>query len=201
MRVSVRSILLSIIGVLFLTGYGHAADTDFELNINSSDVEAIVHIRPKPQDIPLGFGGGFLYSEDKENYWIASLNVDAVDEVFTPALELGIGLQGLYGKADYPGRDFDIAGLPFMFFAGYDLRKSGLGWPVSFLSHLDYAPSILSFSDTDEYFRFTVNGYFHINYFAAVFLGYRNLNIDFKDGSIRENLADSAAYIGVRFSF
>lgn len=201
MRVSVQSIILSVLCALFIAGYAHAADTDFELNINSSDVEAIVHIRPKPQELPLGFGGGFLYSEDNENYWIANLGVDVIDEVFTPALELGIGLQGVFGSADFVARDFDIGALPFMFFAGYDIRKSKLGWPVSFLTHLDYAPSILSFSDTDEYFRFTINGYFHINYFAAVYIGYRNLNIDFKDGSLRENLSDGAGYLGVRFSF
>jgi len=201
MHISIKSILLSLLCAVCMAGNSIAADTDFELNVNTSDVEALFHVRPKPQELPLGFGGSFLYSEDNENYWIASLNIDVVDEVLVPALDLGIGLQGVFGQVDYPARGFDIAALPFMFIAGYDMRKSKLNWPVSFLTHLEYAPSILSFSETDQYFRFTINGYFHINYFAAVYLGYRNLDIDFKDGPVREKLSDGAGYIGIRFSF
>ena len=201
MQISFKTILLVLLSSICLAGNSLAADGDFELNINTTDVEALFSMQPKPREIPMGFGGGFLYSEDKEDYWIANLDVSVVDEVFVPALELGAGLQGLFGQADFTYRDFDIAALPFKFVAGYDLRKNRLNWPVSFLAHLEYAPSILSFSDTDKYLRFTINGYFHINYFAAVFIGYRNLSIDFKDGPVKDDLADTAGYLGIRLSF
>jgi hypothetical protein len=201
MQFSFKSILLSFLCLICIAGNGLAADGDFELNINTSDVEALFNVRPQPREIPLGIGGGFLYSEDDEDYWIVNADVTVVDEVFAPALELGVGLQGLFGQVDFPARDFDIAALPFKFVAGYDLRKTAINWPVSFLTHLEYAPSILSFSDTDDYLRFTLNGYFHINYFAAVFIGYRNLSIDFEDGSVSEELSDAAGYLGIRLSF
>jgi hypothetical protein len=201
MQISFKSILLALLCTICVAGGSVAADGDFELNINTSDVEALFYFKPQPREIPMGFGGGFLYSEDNEDYWIVNLNVSVVDEVFVPALELGVGLQGVFGEVDFPNRDFDIAGLPFQFIAGYDLRKSRINWPVSFLTHLEYAPSILSFSDTDDYFRFTINGYFHINYFAAVFVGYRNLTIDFEDGSASDELTDGAGYLGIRLSF
>jgi hypothetical protein len=201
MRFSVKSILLSFICLICLTINGLAADGDFELNINTTDVEALFNVRPRPQDIPLGLGGGFLYSEDDEDYWIANFQVSVVDEVYVPALQLGIGLQAVFGSADYPTRDYDIAALPFTFIAGYDLRKAKINWPISFLAHFEFAPAILSFSDTDEYLRFTLNGYFHINHFAAVYIGYRDLSIDFKDGSTSEKLSDGAGYLGIRLSF
>lgn len=178
-----------------------AANTAVELNVNSDQVEAGIDVRTDPFQAPLIVGAGFLYSDDGEEYWLANLHAAVKDEVLLPALSLGLGLKGLFGNTDFGPRDFDTSALAFQFLGDYDLRKTAANIPLSLSAGFDYAPEVISFGDTDEYRHFYCQLAFHINDYAAVFVGYRDLNIDYKDGGERAELSDDAGYLGVRFSF
>lgn len=178
-----------------------AADASIDLNINSNDVEARIDVKVNPLQTPMSIGGGFLYSDDKTEYWLASLNFSVKDEVFTPALSLGLGLKGVFGNTDFVTFDRDTAALAFQFLGDYDLRKTSVNIPISIFASLAYAPEIISFSDTDRYFDFYTGAAFHINYFAAVYAGYRDIEIDYKAGGIKNKLSDDAFFIGITISF
>ena len=178
-----------------------AVDTAIELNVNADDVEGRVDVKLRPLEMPLTVGGGFIYSNDNEKYWLVNANAAVKDQIFTPALSLGVGLKGVFGTTDFPTQSVDTAATPFLFLADYDFRKMSLDWPISFAATFGYAPEIISFKDTERYIDFYLNGYFHINNFAALYVGYRRIDIDYEKSSIKYDLDDKSVYFGVRMSF
>jgi hypothetical protein len=191
----------AICAVLVLPAAAGAANTTVDLNVNADDVQANIDFRINPYQTPLIIGAGFLYSDDDEEYWISNVHAAVKDEVFVPALSLGAGLKAVFGNTDFGPRDFDTSALAFQFLGDYDFRKTAANFPLSIGVGFDYAPEVLSFSDTDEYQFFYAELAFHINEYAALFAGYRDLEIDYKDGGDRDELSDDAAYFGVRFTF
>jgi hypothetical protein len=193
---------LFVLMVLLMAGPVTAADTSFQLNVNSDEVEGRIDVKLNPYQTPMSFGGGFLYSDDDEEYWLANINLAVKDEVFTPPLSLGAGFKGVFGQTDFGPFDRDTSALAFQFLGEFDFRKTtSTNVPISIVAEIAYAPDILSFSDTDKYFDFYTAGYFHINYFAAVFVGYRDLEIDYKAGGRKDTLSDDAFFLGVKLSF
>lgn len=178
-----------------------ALETDLVLNFGDKFVEGQVAVRPNPAETPIRFGGGFIISEKGPDYWLGNINFALQDEVFVPALSLGLGLKGVFGSTDFVARKQDTFALPIEFLAGYDFRKSSVNIPISFFGSLAYAPSVLSFSDTKDYLEFYTTGSFHINYYAAVYVGYRKLEIEYDGGGRKEKLSDDAWLFGVKFSF
>jgi len=187
--------------IVFISSSAAAADTSIDLNINTNDVEARIDVKFNPLETPMSIGGGFLYSDDKTKYWLANLYVAVKDEVFTPALGLGLGLKGVFGNTDFVTFDRDTAALAFQFLGDYDFRKTSVNIPISIFASVAYAPEILSFSDTDRYFDIYTGAAFHINYFAAVYVGYRDIEIDYKAGGIKNELSDDAFFLGITISF
>ncbi len=199
-----RTVIFGIaifLATVFISSSAAAADASIDLNINSSDVEARIDVKVNPLETPMSIGGGFLYSDDKTKYWLASLNLAVKDEVFTPALSLGLGLKGMFGNTDFVTFDRDTAALAFQFLGDYDFRKTSANIPISIFAGVAYAPEILSFSDTDRYFDFYTGAAFHINYFAAVYVGYRDIEIDYEAGGIKNKLSDDAFFLGITISF
>jgi predicted porin len=199
---------LALLLILLLTALAatpavvRAADANIELNVNSDDVEGRFDVKLNPFEAPMSAGGGYLYSDDDEKYWIANANISVKDEVFVPALSLGLGLKGVYGNTDFGPYDRDTTALGFQFLGEYDFRKFRANLPFSVTAALTFAPDILSFNDTDKYVEFETAAYFHINYFAAVFVKYRDLQIDYTSSGLQnQNLSDDAFYLGIRLSF
>jgi hypothetical protein len=194
--------LLFLLIIMLMPGRLTAADTSFQINVNSDDVEGRIDVKLNPFQTPLSFGGGFLYSDDNEEYWLANVNLAVKDEVFTPPLSLGAGFKGIFGRTDFGPFDRDTFAVAFQFLGEFDFRKTNAAnVPVSIIAELAYAPDVLSFDDTEKYFDFYTAGFFHINYFAAVFVGYRDIEIDYKAGGRKDTLSDDAFFLGVKLSF
>ena len=185
---------------LMTPGVIQAADASIEVNVNDSDFEARLDVLVNPLETPLSVGAGFLYSDD-DNFWLTNLNISIKDEVFTPGLNLGLGFKGVFGESDILLDDLTTLAVPFQFLFEFDFRESGANLPISITANLAWAPEILSFSDTEQYFEFYTAVYFHINYWAALFVGYRNIDIDYKKSSIEYRGEYDAFYFGARLSF
>ena len=188
------------LGVAALTPAA-AVETDLVLNIGDKFIEGRVDVKPNPERLPLSIGGGVIINEKDPDYWLANVNFSLQDEVFVPALSLGLGLKGVFGTTKFVTGDRDTLGLPIEFLAGFDFRKSTVNIPVSLFASLAYAPSALSFSDTDNYLEFYTTGSFHINNFSAIYVGYRKLEIEYEAGGRKDKLNDDAWLVGVKFSF
>ncbi|MGD2269994.1 MAG: YfaZ family outer membrane protein [Desulfobacterales bacterium] len=176
-----------------------AADTSVELNVNDSDFEARFDTLVNPFATPLTVGAGFLYGDD-DDFWLANVNVAVKDEVGAPGLNLGLGFKGIFGDSDVADDDFTTGALAFQFLAEYDFRESTANLPVSITASLGWAPEILSFSDTEDYFEFYSAVYLHINYWASIFIGYRDIEIEYENDIDVEGEYD-AFYFGAKLSF
>jgi hypothetical protein len=177
-----------------------AADASVELNVNDSDFEARLDVLVNPFETPLSVGAGFLYSDD-DDFWLTNLNVSIKDEVFAPGLNLGLGFKGVFGESDIIDEDLTTLALAFQFLFGYDFRETNAKLPVSITANIGWAPDIISFSDTEEYFEFYTAVYLHINYWASIFIGYRNIDIDYEKHSKDFEGEHDAFYFGARLNF
>ena len=178
-----------------------AAETDIVLNVGDKFVEGRVDVKINPAETPLRVGGGFIISEQEPDYWLGNVNFALQDEVWVPALSLGLGLKGVFGRTDFVSNKQDTFALPVEFLAAYDFRKSSINIPFSLLGTIAYAPEILSFSDPKDYFEFYTTASWHINYYAAVYVGYRKLEIDYDGQPFKQTLKDDAWLVGVKFTF
>jgi hypothetical protein len=176
-----------------------AADTSVELNVNDSDFEGRFDVLVNPFATPLTVGAGFLYADD-DDFWLANVNLAVKDEVGAPGLNLGLGFKGIFGESDVADDDLTTAALAFQFLAEYDFRESTANLPVSITASLGWAPDIISFSDTEDYFEFYSAVYLHINYWASIFIGYRDIEIEYENDFDFEAEYD-AFYFGARLTF
>lgn len=174
-----------------------AVDASVELNVNDSDLEARLDVLINPGGAPLTVGGGFLYSDD-DDFWLSNVNFAIKDEVGAPGLNLGLGFKGVFGDTDTVADDFTTLALAFQFLAEYDFRESGANLPISITASLAWAPKVLSFSDTEDYFEFYTAVYIHINYWASILLGYRDIEIEY-DNDVEGEY--DAFYFGARLTF
>jgi hypothetical protein len=174
-----------------------AVDASVELNVNDDDVEARLDVLVNPGGAPLTVGGGFLYAGD-DDFWLSNVNIAIKDEVGAPGLNLGLGFKGIFGETDAKPDDFTTLALAFQFLAEYDFRESGANLPISITASLAWAPEILSFSDTEDYFEFYTAVYIHINYWASIFVGYRDIEIEYDDDIEAEY---DAFFFGARLTF
>ncbi len=176
-----------------------AANTDLEINVNSSDVEVDIESNFLPYETPILFGAGVISSDD--NYWISNVRIAVMDEVFVPALNLGLGFKVAYGKADILDVEYDLTALCFQFLGRYDFRKRVASkLPISASASFSVAPGVLSFSNSERYTEFKSTVSFHINKSAAVFVGYRREEVRFKN-TIEIDLDDDDVFFGFKLSF
>jgi hypothetical protein len=176
-----------------------AANTDLEIDINSTDVEVDIESYYLRYETPILFGAGVISSD--ENYWVSNVRMAVIDEVFVPPLSLGLGFKASYGKADILDVEHDLAALSFQFLGRYDFRKRVTSkLPISAKASFSIAPSVLSFGDTERYTEFKISVNFHINKSAAVFVGYRIEEARLTN-AIEVDLDDDDVFFGIKLSF
>ncbi len=194
-----RAISIACLLLLLAPSLAAAEMFNCQLNVNSSDLEGKIEGQVYQYQADLFAGAGFLFS--KNDYWVGNVNVTVRDSVLSPALNVGLGLKGIMGRADYDYADFSAYALGFMILGEYDFRKDYTQWPVSISTGFTIAPSVLSFGDTDRYIDGNVTVYGHIMKNAAILVGYRYTDMRFKTRLYRAKKADDAVFIGARFSF
>ena len=170
-----------------------------ELNANADDVAAIVEYDSQAFGAVLTGGGGVIFSDS--DYTIGDLHLTLKDEVFVPALTLGLGFKGVVGQADVSSDDYDLFAIGFSLLGEYDFRKIYVNFPLLIFAQFNGSPDPLSFGDTTSYMDFETGIRAYIVRSAAIVAGYRTLRIDFKDSGGSGTLDDDAFYIGLRLTF
>lgn len=170
-----------------------------ELNANSSDVEGKFESKVLRYQADLYAATGVLYSNG--DYILGNLNASMRDTVFTPALTLGLGLKGVAGSVDFPGKDYEVYALGFMFRGAYDFRDDRTEWPFSIVYGFTWAPSPLSFGDTDRYIDSDLTVHVHVVDSAAILIGYRFFDVRFSTDVERQKKNDDAVYFGLKMYF
>ena len=203
MRLRQRIIFVGAILLLILGGWcpaGSARTYNLQIYANSDDFVAGIESESLISEAVLSVGGGVIFSEDE--YRMGNFYFTVQDEVFIPALTLGLGFKGILGTAEiHNGDDYNIAAVGFTVLGEYDFRKIYYNLPVLIYSNFTGAPAPLCFGDTDTYLEFNigVKGYIVNN--AAVVLGYKSIEVRFDDDPDENKLTDDAFYFGVEISF
>lgn len=180
-------------------GAAHAGSLSFEINANTDDVAGLVEYDTQAFGAILNTGGGILSSDN--DYTVGNLHIALKDELFAPALTLGLGFKGLAGKAEVSSEDYDITAIGFLLLGEYDFRQIYINFPILIFAEFSGSPDPLSFRDTTNYVDFNTGIRAYLVRNAAIVAGYRVLNISFKNSDTSDKLYDDAFYVGLRLTF
>jgi len=192
-KYTATAILLLI--VLFPAG-AFGERLGIELNANTSDLEGKIDVRVPNYEADIFLGAGGLYNED--NYFIANGNCFIRDEVFSPALTLGIGFKALVGEVEISDIDYDLASMNFALFGRYDFRENYYDMPFSVEVGVSGATKPLCFNDTERYIDCSGTVYGHIVHNAAILVGGRYLNLRFDRGAGEVKTKEYAIFFGCK---
>jgi len=199
MKAIFRSILFAAVMIFFLSATASAGSVSFELNANMDDVAGVVDYDSQAFGAILNAGGGLIFSDN--DYTLGNLHIALKDQIFAPALTLGLGFKGVLGQAEVSSEDYDIAAIGFSLLGEYDFREIYTNFPIMIFAEFTGAPDPLSFRDTTTYMDFNtgIRGYIVRN--AAIVVGYRVLKVDLEVSNTSDELTDDAFYIGLRLVF
>jgi len=185
--------------LVFFSGVAYGGSVSVEINANTSDVAGVVEYDSQAFGAVLNVGGDLIFSEN--DYTIGNLHIGLKDELFTPALTLGLGFKGVFGQAEVSREDYDMAAIGFSLLGEYDFRKIYLNFPLLIYAEFSGSPDPLSFRDTTGYMDFNTGIRAYIVRTAAIVAGYRVLNFDLKSSDTSDELNEDAFYIGLRLTF
>ena len=193
-----RLMFMVVFAVLLCPKASVAENVNLELYANSNDIKfqigwEFLAFNSYPE---LGFG--FDYGDD---YLITNLKFAIRDEVFTPGLTLGLGLQGYFGEVEIRNRDFDLQALSFVVLGEYDFRKAFTGFPVKVTASISMAPDALSFSDTSRYLELSAGIYVCLLRTGALGVGYRRFEARFDQPPGEVEVTDDALFVGFHLGF
>jgi hypothetical protein len=198
-----RQILCPVIILILIFGMwcrpGDARTYHAQIHANSDDFMAEVGSESLISDAVLKVGAGVAFSEG--DYNMGNVYFAVQDEVFIPALTLGLGFKGVLGTADVDDDDYNIVAIGFMALGEYDFRKIYYNLPLLIYASFTGSPDPLSFDDTDTYLEFDVGVKGYIVRNAAVVLGYRIIEVRFDEDPDKIKLKNDAFYFGVEISF
>jgi hypothetical protein len=195
----VRPALTVILFLFLCCSTVWAGSTSVEINANTDDVAGILEYNTQTLGAVLNIGGGILFGED--DYKIGNLHIAVKDEVFTPALTLGLGFKGVAGQSEIEKRDYDIAAAGFSLLGQYDFREIYINLPLLIYAEASGATEPLSFRDTTSYIDFDTGVRAYIVRSAAVVIGYRAHKYWLEDSRSKEELNIDAFYLGLQISF
>ena len=199
MQVIFRTLTFTAMVILLLSATSFAGSVSVEVNANTDDVAGVVEYDSQAFGAVLNLGGGLIFSDN--DYTVGNLHIALKDEIFAPALTLGLGFKWLLGQAEVSDDEYDVTAIGFVLLGEYDFRKIYLNFPILIFAEVSGSPDPLSFRDTTGYMDFNTGIRAYIVRSAAIVAGYRILNIDLEDSDTSDELNDDAWYIGLRLTF
>lgn len=194
-----RATLVAALAVCLFSSTAIAGSVSVEVNANTDDVAGVVEYDSQAFGAVLNLGGGLIFSDN--DYTLGNLHIALKDELFAPALTLGLGFKGLFGQAEISDEEYDVAAIGFVLLGEYDFRKIYVNFPILIYAEVSGSPDPLSFRDTTGYLDFNTGIRAYIVRSAAIVAGYRVVKIDLEDSNTSDELNDDAWYIGLRLTF
>lgn len=201
-----RQPLIAAAALLALAGTARAETLDF--NIGPDSLRGF--FAGPLAKVSSGLGGqydfGFIYKEgengstdpDDSKLKLAHAGVLATGDAGISGAEsmAGLGVRAVYADRSLAGAS--ASGLALAFGGQFNVRLpsfervgiTGYGW---------YAPSITSFSDIKNYSELALDVEFEVVRAAAVYAGYRLVNVKPDGGGSQE--ADSSGHVGLKLNF
>lgn len=180
--------ITSVIPLMNMTSIAQASDATIRLSDDS--VHGQVNLSNNASN--LDFGAGYMYHEGSRHIINIDLHAKGQTAIGNLPTTVGIGAQLTgYDTDDIEGGAIGLGG-----FARLNVPEvPGL----SFEGALHYAPSILSFTDSEDMTRLRVQANYRLIQTADVFAGYHYLNTDLDGGS--DFTLDEGLFIGMKLMF
>jgi hypothetical protein len=190
--------LFFVLITFILSGTSYGKTVTIEINANSKDVEGKIEASSQLDETILVAGIGAVYIED--SFTFLKLNFGLQDNLFSPALTLGLGFNVVAGEGEKDTEDYDLGAAGFSIFGAYDLREITT-IPVIFSASLSMAPDPLCFMDTEKYMEFNAGVSFYIVKSSSVYIGYKKIKADFEENSDTVKQSDDSVFFGFRLTF
>ena len=199
---------LVFITIIIASGISFAQNTDsnrdsfsFELGASSSGLEARFDARRPIEQGYLTAGLGGVIEDNDEEYKILDAKVAFGSENLIPQLTVELGFKGFLGDIEEKDRDGDLGAIGFLLSAAYEIPKTVSPIPVEFSASACFAPSPLTFLDSERFSEIALGVGFYVIENAAVLLGYKHLNVHIHEHHRHWTMRDDALYIGLRLSY
>ncbi len=165
---------------------------DLDLSLTNESVKGQYNFTPGRNDLVLG--AGYTYHEGSRHIGNVDFHAQGQTALGNLPTTAGLGVRGIAWDSD--SAEGGAAGLGG--FASVNIPDvPGL----SFAGSLHYAPSILSFGDSDNMTSLELRGSYRVIRNAEVFGGYRYLNTDL-DGRGRSDInLDEGVMAGIKLFF
>lgn len=179
--------------VVSLMAANSALAGDFSISLTDESAKAQVNATNSASE--LAYGAGYTYHEGSRH--IANLDFHAQGRTAIGNLPTTAGV-GMSGIAFDDDDDFDGSGIGLGGFASVNIPQvPGL----SVNGDLHYAPSILSFGDTESIVSVSANVSYRVIRNAEFFAGYRYLNADLEDSRKDDITLDKGVMAGLKILF
>ncbi|MEC7728229.1 MAG: YfaZ family outer membrane protein [Pseudomonadota bacterium] len=164
---------------------------DVDLSLTNDSVKGQVNFFGTNNDIQLGTG--YTYHEGGRDIFNVDFHAQGRTAIGNLPTTAGIGMRGIYW--DQSRADGGAVGL-----GGFATVNIPDVPGLSFTGGLHYAPSILSFGDSDDMTSLELRGSYRVIRNAEIFAGYRYLNTDIENSSRDVNL-DEGVMAGMKIFF
>ncbi|WP_339803026.1 YfaZ family outer membrane protein [uncultured Marinobacter sp.] len=168
-----------------------ASAADFDLSLTNDSVKGQVNFFDSRSDLQLG--AGYTYHEGRRHLVNADFHAQGRTALGNLPTTAGIGFRGLvWDQSQADGGAVGLGG-----FATINLPTvPGL----SFTGSAHYAPSILSFGDSDDLTNIEARVNYRVIRNAEIFAGYRYINTDLENVRGDINL-DEGVLVGMKIFF
>ena len=191
--------IIVVCTILMFASPCSAKSIQLDLYANAEDIILGVGTEMLISETTLTIGAGGLFSG--EDYRLGNVYFTLKNEVFMPALTLGLGLKGVLGDAEDDDETYDLAAAGFVLLGEYDFRKVYYNFPIVIQADVTYSPDPMTTADTEAYNEFDLRFKGYLVKSAALVLGYKNIFADLEKDSDDYELNDSMIYFGIEFSF
>jgi len=188
---NVSKLLLAVTSIIPLISISTLTQaSDATLRLSDDSVHGQVNLSNNASN--LDFGAGYMYHEGSRHIINIDLHSKGQTAIGNLPTTVGVGVQLTgYDVDDFEGGAVGLGG-----FARLNMPEvPGL----SFEGALHYAPSILSFSDSEDLTRLRIQANYRLIQTADVFAGYHYLNTDIDGGS--DFTLDEGVFVGMKLMF
>lgn len=165
-----------------------------ELDLRISDDSLHGNYSVNNRDAKVMFGLGYFYKNSDSSVNVINTDLHAKGQTALGNLPttIGIGIQGnIFKEGEFKGSAIGVGG---------SVRVNIPETPgISIETALHYAPSVLSFSDADEFRRARLQLNYRIIENADISFGYHYLNAGVENG--KNHTLESGVFLGMKLKF
>ena len=196
---SMTMVLLLLVSMVSLS----AADSwELDLSAGSTYLSGGIHYKSYLDSGYLRVGGSGTYTDDDDSeYRWVSLDMFVGSDTVRPGLFVDVGLRGFLGRVKEPGVSGDLGAIGFGVMAGYLFSRDVMPIPLEVFSGITWAPSPLSFRDTESFFQTDVGLGLRVIRNASIFASYTYYRIEMESGPINWTLNDNVLRAGLMLRF